>query len=720
MKVHFKGVSEYQSKFKGQRVKRRSVSPQCEMRQAGLRSDQSGITREPHFLSKKAVPFYEPQVPKSLQWEVPVDPRGEPRTREVCRPKASFADPPVEKLCSPQGPETPLAPRGPKPSEGQCAESKPEPPPPEPEGSRQANGPPATVDKAEVTLNGIQRALRRKAALRTAEQRPGRQASEYQRQFTWKMAACRSPLLAAEQMVYSSNRMIPPFKTNPVVMESEYRKNFKGAQPPRGPRLRQELDGREGALLLQESVCPVGSAKGKRKVNRGQRYRKPRQQNGSATLAGEKRPQEVRSSKRHQRSTPHSGCWKGKSEYISNFRSPQLYRYKDGVWIKASATGEEGCDSDHAHMWYDEVRELRERAEAYRRRARGTHFSRDHLNQILSEQNGLWEASTVTSSVGVGQNGSVTGLDLPSADSENGNIGSVAAPTPPDSRRSSKVEEDPDLQIRRRLAWGEAEKGGEPEREEEAEEEEEVKINKGNGTNKHDPLWSSLRLPERRHLSPPPSSEGFVPDGRLPTPKLADAAVAQRTHHDLTTPITGGAILVSPPTLKGFLQGVRRCDPPLGKTYNHFKPLSHTSTPPEPGKADDDWAQTQAHVAGLSTEDPIPLREDVLPVGAPPPDRPVRAPHHSRWPWKHSATACPAVSAPANRIQGTLRDPEFQHNGNLGTIRPEPFLFQSSDSTTSDDDRMSQISSRSAESCTLASQVLARAQKRREEFWGNT
>ncbi|XP_023681858.2 nuclear protein MDM1 isoform X1 [Paramormyrops kingsleyae] len=712
MKVHFKGVSEYQSRFKGQRVKRRSVSQQLEMRQAGLRSDRSGITREPQFLSKKTVPFYGPQVPKSLQWEEPVDPRGEPRTREVCRPKSSFADPPVEKPCSSQGPETPLAPRGPKPPEDQCAE----PSPPEPEGRRQANGPPVTVDKAELALNGIQRALMRKAALRAPERRPGHRASEYQRQFTGKMATCSSPLLAAEQMVYSSDRMIPPFKTNPLVMESEYRKNFKGAQPPRGPRLRRELDGRGGVPLQQENVCPDRGAKGKRKVKRGQCYRKPHQQNGSAKPAGESRPQEVRSSKRHQHSTPHSGYRKVKSEYISNFRSPQLYRYKDGVWIKASATGEEGCDTDHDLMWYDEVRELRERAEAYRRRARGTHFSRDHLNQILSEQNGLWEASTVTSSVAVEQNGSVTGLDLPSmADSENGSICPAAAPTPPASRRSSKMDatettlpEDPGLPIRRRLAGGEAEKGGEPEREEE------VKINEGNGTNKH------LRLPERRYLSPSPSSEGSVPEGRLPTPKLADAAVAQRTHHDLTTPATGGAILVSPPTLKGSLQGVRRCDPPLGKTYSLFKPLSHTSAPQEPGKADDDWAQTQAQVAGLSTEDPIPLREDILPVDAPPPDRPVRAPHHSRSPWKHSATACPAVSAPANRIQGKLRDPEFQHNGNLGTIRPEPFLFPSSDSTTSDDDRMSQISSRSAESCTLASQVLARAQKRREEFWGKT
>ena len=45
-----------------------------------------------------------------------------------------------------------------------------------------------------------------------------------------------------------------------------------------------------------------------------------------------------------------------------------------------------------------QVWELRNKAEAYRRRAWGTHFSRLHLNQILSEQTHLWEPSTSTSS----------------------------------------------------------------------------------------------------------------------------------------------------------------------------------------------------------------------------------------------------------------------------------------------------------------------------------
>lgn len=45
-----------------------------------------------------------------------------------------------------------------------------------------------------------------------------------------------------------------------------------------------------------------------------------------------------------------------------------------------------------------QVKELREKAEAYKRRARGTHFSRDHLTQILSEQNKLWDVSSTSES----------------------------------------------------------------------------------------------------------------------------------------------------------------------------------------------------------------------------------------------------------------------------------------------------------------------------------
>lgn len=44
------------------------------------------------------------------------------------------------------------------------------------------------------------------------------------------------------------------------------------------------------------------------------------------------------------------------------------------------------------------MRELRQRASTYRRRAWGTNFSRDHLSQLLSEHNALWDASDAADS----------------------------------------------------------------------------------------------------------------------------------------------------------------------------------------------------------------------------------------------------------------------------------------------------------------------------------
>ncbi|EPY77440.1 hypothetical protein CB1_001262016 [Camelus ferus] len=62
-------------------------------------------------------------------------------------------------------------------------------------------------------------------------------------------------------------------------------------------------------------------------------------------------------------------------------------------------------------MWYAEVKELREKAEFYRKRVQGTHFSRDHLNQILSDNNCYWDVSSTTSSEGT-ISSNIRALDL--------------------------------------------------------------------------------------------------------------------------------------------------------------------------------------------------------------------------------------------------------------------------------------------------------------------
>lgn len=56
------------------------------------------------------------------------------------------------------------------------------------------------------------------------------------------------------------------------------------------------------------------------------------------------------------------------------------------------------ADSSAATSWFAEVIELRHRAEEYRRRAQGTHFSREHLLQLLAKQNECWDLDPDASS----------------------------------------------------------------------------------------------------------------------------------------------------------------------------------------------------------------------------------------------------------------------------------------------------------------------------------
>ncbi|XP_052435838.1 nuclear protein MDM1 isoform X5 [Carassius gibelio] len=632
MPVRFKGISEYRNKYKGRTTRSRSDSPHRRMRLAGLRSDQSRITQEPQFISKRKVPFYPPQISSSFQWEGhhpslqrqekrPVNP---PAVTPVLRLRASSA----ERLV------TPLAPRDPVPPEGTAAPSQ--------QLQAAQTSTPAADQQQQ---NGINHVLRKRAGLRVERQRNGRLSSEYQRQFMWKTPVADSPLLAAHEMFYSNNRAIPPFKSNPVIMESEYKRSFKGSPPSRPPRLRRDVEQYEVPQLDAENTTPEKS-KGKKKKKK----KKERQQSRKSSPKEEvthQQQQEVRSPCDLRDPSP-KVMRKVKTEYESNFRSPLQYCYRDGAWVKIKTAKDEGCEG--FHEWYHEVQELREKAEAYRKRARGTHFSRQHLNQILSEHNWMWEPSSGTS-------------------------------------LSSSIESE------------------------------------ACRNTSSSPIIEALDLARLQVLETESSSEvdwsgGSIDRGRLPTPKLRTMQTVQRTHHDRTTPATGGALLVSPPKIKHSSRRVRRSEPPLGKPYSPYKHIIDGSPQRPHSKAESGSLPYSSPAAGLTTVDPVPMREEACSEeeaadysASPKQPKPLQKQQTSH---HHKAAGPP----PANRIQGTMRNAEFQHNGNLGIFRPELFVFPEAES--SDDDKMSQISSRSAASCSMASEILGRAQRRKEEFWGKS
>lgn len=72
--------------------------------------------------------------------------------------------------------------------------------------------------------------------------------------------------------------------------------------------------------------------------------------------------------------------------------------------------------------------------------------------------------------------------------------------------------------------------------------------------------------------------------------------------------------------------------------------------------------------AGLGTLDPLPLRQDQWPPNSVSDKRvshnSAHEEHSSVPPLLKSARSCPVSCwSPSPRIQGTLKDPEFQHNG---------------------------------------------------------
>ncbi|XP_039524095.1 nuclear protein MDM1 isoform X6 [Pimephales promelas] len=661
MTVHFKGISEYRSNYKSRTTRPRSDSPHRRMRLAGLSSDQSRITREPQFTSKRKGQYYPPQVSSSFHWKGHVS---SPQLQEKSRPVTPPAVTPVLRASSAEREETPLAPRDPVPPEGTTT----------PSHQLQADAQAAQTSTSaadQQRLNGINHALRKKAGLRSEQQRNGRLSSEYQRQFMWKTPVADSPLLAAHEMLYSNNRAIPPFKSNPVIFESEYKRSFKGSPPPRPPRLRRDVEQYEVPLLHTENTTQEKRKRKKKKERQHSRKSSPEEE---VTYL---QKQEMRSPCAPRDPSP-KAIRKVKTEYRSNFRSPIQYSYRDKAWVKVRPAKEE-------------VQELREKAEAYRKRAWGTHFSRQHLNQILSDHNWMWEPSNGSSSSSIESEACrstssspiIEALDLARAGSTRassspGPSASVAA-----SRRSS-LGEEPTLPVQRKLAWDEEEGHGERNESEISQEEFTVKKNQWYPKDDHGNIKERN---DRLQLLETESSlmvDGSEDAGRLPTPKLKTMQTVQRTHHDRTTPATDFNL---------------HC---ITKAENGSLPRS----PP---------------AAGLITVDLLPMREDAWPE-----DKEAKATDytpHPRQPkptQKQQTSHChkAAVSPLPNRIQGTMRNQEFQHNGNLGIFRPDPEFPESVSSMSENDDKMSQISSRSAASCSMASEILGRAQRRKEEFWG--
>ncbi|NXU79369.1 MDM1 protein, partial [Oreotrochilus melanogaster] len=725
------GLSEYKRNFRWKTPELCSSSPQQKPLWAGLRSDQFGITREPNFISKRRVPYYHPQISKSFEWTADCDLNDQleneaPKTAEL-HTDHNNNDVNQEKIETPEGPRFP-----PKSnlvdSRGETALALAEnnmkrSPTAALPNQNEAFAPPEK--ELEKMSSGLHRVLQRKAGMNIPRLNTFPRNSEYQSQFVWRSPHEKSPILAAEQVICNTNKSTPPLKSA-ITSETALERNFEGSPPVKGPQ-EDSRESEEKEFLSK----------------REEPFQKPGEDAAKQGKSEQKHPKQK--NKQHINPKPlslHTSRRKMNTEYKSKFLSPAQYFYKDGVWSRIrSKVPNQVSQNTLNSMWYMEVRELRERAKAYRQRVEGTHFSRYHLNQILSDNNSLWDVSSNSSSEESISN-NIRALDLAGVSEKETAPSSEMLQQPDsgdqphqDSTEKKNLSDALTVPVKKRLAWGEPEGTEKRENQQPAEEErkqdEEAAVeaqqleenNKGANEDKKIEGENAVVLNSSEVVSNS-SSISSRTGGRLPTPKLRALGGAQRTHHDLTTPAVGGAVLVSPPKFKSSSsqqrtrglrtvpfsakQGAREAS--KRRSFQpDVEPVSLLTSPP----------------AGLGTVDPLPLRQDQwLPKSVSDEQVPLASVHQERSSTPPLLKSAKSFSvpcwSPSRRIQGTLKDPEFQHNGNLGNPKRRSFQLPLQERNRNDeDDRLSQISARSAASSSLASQILERAQKRRD-FWGKT
>ncbi|NWX40363.1 MDM1 protein, partial [Steatornis caripensis] len=645
-----------------------------------------GITREPNFISKRRVPYHNPQISKSFEWTADCD-LNDPLETEALRTAELHMDHNnndvnQEKIATPEGP------RLPRKVQSDLVDSRAEtalalaenmkisPPAALPDENEAFASPKKEFEK---TGNGLHGVLQRKAGMNISHLNPFPRNSEYQSQFVWKSPREKSPILAAEQAFCNTGKSILPFKSPAITSETAYERNFKGSPPDKVPQERGGLEEKEFPVCEQSK--------------REEPFQKP-----AEDAAKQGKSEQKQKNKQHISPKPlslHTSHGKMNTEYRSKFLSPAQYFYKDGSWSRIrNKVPNQASQNTLNSMWYVEVRELRERAKAYRQRVEGTHFSRYHLNQILSDNNSLWDVSSNSSSEeGISNN--IRALDLAGVSEKEAalshkmlqQLDSREQPHQ-DSTEKKDMSDALTVPVKRRLVWGEQQGTEERENRQSMEEEEKqdeqaavvAQQLEGNRKDANEDKKidgeNALVLNSSAAVSDSSSVSSRI-GGRLPTPKLRALGGVQRTHHDLTTPVVGGAVLVSPPKFKS--SSSRQRAQGLGTDPSSAKQCAREASKRGSFQPDVEAVSLlTSPPAGLGTLDPLPLRQEQRPPNNVPDEQVPLASAHQECssipPVLKSAKNCSMPFwSPSRRIQGTLKDPEFQHNGNVGNPKMRSF-----------------------------------------------
>ncbi|XP_053378346.1 nuclear protein MDM1-like isoform X5 [Mercenaria mercenaria] len=526
--------------------------------------------------------------------------------------------------------------------------------------------------------------------------RPTKKVSEYQKQFQWKGGPPASPLLKAEQdlgpkqVVYNSCPQLSPPKKSVIPKVTEYQKQFKAYKLVPVPKEEME-EAPKKKTKLQKSQSMEDLSPAEIKPAGSSPVISP--DNRRLTLeSDQKKPEPVPE-------VPKKKSRQVRSEYKSNFKEPERFDYVRGTWHGAAPPQvrikgpEETVKAPALANWFAEVIELRRKAQEYRQRALGTHFSREHMAQLMAKQNDLWEASTPTARSTLSALSLESGLSSHRGEPKNmgrgrGHVSTAATLASEDDQSTARLDEVAP-QGQKKQAW--------------ADEEEQMD-----------------RMSQETPSTFSAESPGF--NGRVPTPKIREQILTgdsqHRRHHlDRTTPSVGGAILSSPPDSKKKRSGKRIVSRSVDsislgtvedETPRQVEVQEHQ---PLAGQKTYQLCSTTP-TFGMPSRDTHALRDEDAST-----DREL----HTQFvytPAKPKAKDTPGGLSAIDEGFGQtynkpkssgkkMRDFSWTIDGGL----PIPRIDE--------DDGVLSVSMQSmASSCSLASDTLERARKRKEEFWG--
>ncbi|XP_060604300.1 nuclear protein MDM1-like isoform X3 [Ruditapes philippinarum] len=523
--------------------------------------------------------------------------------------------------------------------------------------------------------------------------RPTKKISEYQKQFAWKAGYPASPLLKAEQeigpkeVVYNSCPQLSPPKKSVIPKVTEYQKQFKAYKLIPVPK-EEDIEAPKKKTKLQKSKSMEDLSPAEIKPAGSTPVISP--DNKRLTLeSGQSKPEPVPE-------VPRKKTRQVRSEYDSNFKEPNRFDYVKGTWhgaappqVRIKGPDEPLCGKKPMPAlsnWFAEVIELRRKAQEYRQRALGTHFSREHMAQLMAKQNDLWEASTPSARSTLSALSLESGLNSHREKQRKGegHVSVEATLASEDDQSTARLDE---VSPTRAQAW--------------ASEGEEFEA-------------TSQGTPSTFSDEPPNAS------GRIPTPKIRAQILTgenqHRRHHlDRTTPSTGGAILSSPPDSKKKRSGKRI----VSRSVDSFSL----------GTVEDETPRLETHkplagqktyctpTFGMPSRDTHALRDDDAST-----DRELRT-QFVYTPAKLQAKETPGGLSAIDEGYGLTYNKLKSHTKNAKNQRDFSWTIDGGMTiprVDHDDDVLSVSVQSMASSCSLASETLERAKKRKEEFWGQS